>query len=194
MKIRTIIIAAALLSSCKRPDRNAISAAEADKLILNALSRDAEAAKSGKKVCVQKEFFGRPLQLTREVWPTEKGRPNWHRYGTDQPVDSVTSSKLNQALSDAINGKGKVAPIVDISSVPAPLLLFSQSATDRHDCDPEKLGQEIVYLTRPVIADGYAFIDDSIGCGPMCGASSLSVYERRGGGWFPIASGFFGEV
>lgn len=192
MKALFVCALCALFSGCLRSNQNLITSTEAEELVQLALSNDlAIAKKRERRVCVQREL-DQPLHDIRNVWKTMGAPPPTERWGAwsvgEKRLDEPSARKLDAALRDAVLGRGSDAPIDKVPNLTSPLLLFSNDKVPA-ECDTTPArdgGPYVTYLSRPVVAHGYAFIEHAGVCGGLCGRGSLLAFRKQGNRWVEV--------
>lgn len=191
MKIGALLLALTLLLGAG--EVGAVSAADAASIVTASLSNDLAYAKSGRTACVQGKLEP-PLQRLRERKgsngsPLPSPQLTWLSGG--KPLDAQLNRDLNSALSAAVAGHALNAPITEILSVPAPLILNPERRR-RKECDSERPENDkslsTIFLTQPVIVGEFAFVEHGYVCGGECGSGSLQAFKRQGGRWVLIAT------
>jgi hypothetical protein len=184
MKLAAFVAAAAvLIGAAPAP----ISQRDFDQLMRQAALAGASTAPTT-PVCLEANLRP-PLQDTRPIaarFPNDfPGQPvipaNW---GDEHPG-------LDKAFELALTEAAPVAPETVISSAPPPLKLVSSKTAVLPECielgpqppwtDP--FGPSRLRLTRPVIVNGFAFIDTEVTCAGLCGNAGLLVFQKQHGKW-----------
>lgn len=180
MKLMALVAAAAVVVGAP-PAR--ISEHDFDQLIEEAALAGASTAPTS-TVCLEAHLRA-PLEDSRSLaarFPHDfPGQPlvpaNW---GREHPG-------LDNAFEVALTDNAPVSPETVISSVPAPLKLVRSTTAVQPECvkpgtpppwtDP--FGPSRLRLTRPVIVNGFAFIDTEVTCAGLCGNAHLLVFQKQ---------------
>lgn len=194
MKVQALLPAITLLLGCGAVTSDAVTAADAASIVRASLSNDLTYyTKAARTVCVQARLDP-PLQHLRDRSGSNGSLlPNphlaWFRRG--KPLDPQLSTDLNVALSAAVARHGSELPITGVKSVPAPLILNPEHKS-RKECERQGPREDndpsTVSLTRPIVARGFAFLEQAYVCGGECGSGELQAFQKQNGRWVHVST------
>jgi hypothetical protein len=97
----------------------------------------------------------------------------------------------------AMSANGAVARQSRILALPPRFVLIDSNARPSNCLIPHSLGrgpdwvrdESVVVLTftRPVIVNGYAFVEEYEECAGLCGTTFLRVFQKKGGQWIQVS-------
>jgi hypothetical protein len=213
MKIATIVAAAALLIAAAPAPQ--LSDSDFQRLMEAAVSASASVAKLNKVriMCVQKELEA-PLKFSKEAFDQWQSVPhNGVPPMSASKYLRTGNASVDRSINAALSANARVPHQTEVLSVPAPSMsvppglaadaryftsvLFSSKSPRPSECmvehGPHRPGAPardlpyVLTLSRPVLANDFAFIDTSFECSGLCGSADLRVFKKRNGKWTQIA-------
>jgi hypothetical protein len=164
-------------------------------LIVAAVAAGASTAQAGTRtICVQREFES-PLKLSKDGMDNFHMKPGMPGVPVAEPTAPAAAGRraIEQAFAVAISPKAAIASRTAIGKVPKPYIGYSSAASMPHKCEippipgpgspPVRNDVTRLILSRPVFANGFAFIDQRSECMGFCGSGWLRVFQKRNGRW-----------
>jgi len=159
-----------------------------------AVSAGAATAQAGTRtICVQRE-----LELPLDV--SKQRTADTHQAGLPglpilPPRSAQQDAGVEQAYAVALGPRAAVASETEIATIAAPYIPYSSKAIparcaiDPHWASTGSAAEHVtrVRLSRPVLANGFAFVGQVTECSGLCGSGWLRVFRKDHGKWKQVA-------
>jgi hypothetical protein len=165
-------------------------------LMTAAIAAGASTAQAGTRtICIQRELEP-PLDISKK---RTAGTHQTRLPGLPiKPAPPATEDPaVDRAYAVALVPTAEAASEGQIATIPAPYVPYSSKspipprcAIDPHWASSRSAAEHVtrVRLSRPVFANGFAFIDQITECSGLCGSGWLRVFKKQKGRWTEVAS------
>lgn len=154
--------------------------------IIAASTKASEVQPTTTTICVRRELKD-PLETSKAM---SHSVPDWSplRIGAAVPIEPLKAAMSPDA---AVVHQTMMPPLP-----PKYVLISKSSAPSRCVIDhrwapiPPSVGNDsavVLSFTRPVLASGYAFVEEYEDCPGLCGTNYLRVFRKKHGQWTQVA-------